>query len=259
MEQVGLMESCFKNEEYFWGDEIGEEKGTPHLQGFLILRKKARPSSFKLGFRWSKFHWEPMEGTIEDNEVYCSKEQRRIWTNMVFPTPLVKIEYKDLLKGQRVVVDKYKEEEDPRFGREIHVYVDEKGGWGKTITTKYFIDQMNAIVVAGKTGDAAYAIAQRIEQHKPIPIVVFDVPRGGRCNWHAVEKIKDGCLFATKYESGMLRFNSPHVVVFTNEWPDLSRLSADRWVVHDLQSHADYSHVDQPDDQIKLLTDVLCL
>jgi len=247
MDQVDSMESCFKNDEYFWGSEIGEEKGTPHLQGFIILQKKARPSSFNVNFRWSLATWFPMKGTIEDNEVYCSKEQRRIWTNMVFATPLVKIEYADLRVGQKFLVNKYQEPEDPRFGRNIHVYVDVDGGWGKTITTKYFIDQMYAIVVAGKTADAAYAIAERIKLEKPIPIVIFDVPRGGKCNWHSVEKIKDGCLFASKYESGMLRFNSPHVVVFTNEWPDLSRLSADRWIVHDLQSNSDYSHAGQPE------------
>ncbi len=188
----------------------------------------------------------------QTNYDYCTKTGIGIRTNMqdMVGEGVKKITFSDLFLGQKYIVSQYQERENPLFGRQVHVYVDVTGGWGKTILTKYMVDQMNAIVVGGKTADAAYAIAKRLERNESIPIVVFDIPRGGRrvINWHAVEKIKDGCLFATKYESGMLRFNSPHVVVFTNEWPDLTRLSADRWVVRDLNYEPSFSRGGQPDD-----------
>lgn len=48
-------------------------------------------------------------------------------------------------------------------------------------------------------------------------------------SYEALEAIKDGIFFSTKYESGMVVFDSPHVVVFANFPPDRTQLSADRW------------------------------
>ncbi len=240
-----------KSYNYVFEEEVGDQ-GTPHLQGYVECPSRTRPSAFGLPFRWSLANWRVAKGSRMDNWNYCTKEGTGIRTNMRdligAENPFKKITFDELFLGQRYLCDQYREPENALFGRQVHVYVDVCGGWGKTITTKYMIDQMNAIVVAGKTADAAYAIAKRIENEEPIPIVVFDIPRGGKrvINWHAVEKIKDGCLFATKYESGMLRFNSPHVVVFTNEWPDLTRLSADRWVVRDLNYEPVFRREEQP-------------
>ena len=35
----------------------------------------------------------------------------------------------------------------------------------------------------------------------------------------------------TKYETGMKLFNSPHLIVFSNFYPDTDKLSADRWKI----------------------------
>ncbi|AAN37960.1 replication protein V1 [Goose circovirus] len=55
------------------GEEKGEKEGTPHLQGFLSLRKNAKAAALeeKLGGRaWLS----RARGSDEDNEEYCSKE-----------------------------------------------------------------------------------------------------------------------------------------------------------------------------------------
>nr|QNS29815.1 rep protein [Goose circovirus] len=55
------------------GEEKGEREGTPHLQGFLSLRKNAKAAALeeKLGGRaWLS----RARGSDEDNEEYCSKE-----------------------------------------------------------------------------------------------------------------------------------------------------------------------------------------
>ncbi len=65
--------------------------------------------------------------------------------------------------------------------------------------------------------------------------MVIDIPRAneGNVSYQAIEDLKNGALFSTKYESGMCVFNSPHVVVFANMAPDLNKLSADRWnIIH---------------------------
>jgi len=58
-----------------YGKELGEKK-TPHLQGFLHCQKKQR-LSFCKGLN-AKAHWEPMRGSLLQNEKYCSKQSELI-------------------------------------------------------------------------------------------------------------------------------------------------------------------------------------
>ncbi|ADD62465.1 replication-association protein [Chimpanzee stool avian-like circovirus Chimp17] len=53
------------------GRETGAQ-GTPHLQGYLHLKKKKRLTSMKEFL--PRAHWEVARGSDEDNEAYCSKE-----------------------------------------------------------------------------------------------------------------------------------------------------------------------------------------
>lgn len=57
-----------------WQAETGE-KGTPHLQGYLQLKKKSRISALKKLHRTA--HWEARKGTHQQAVDYCSKEQTR--------------------------------------------------------------------------------------------------------------------------------------------------------------------------------------
>ncbi|ABA53822.1 rep protein [Raven circovirus] len=54
---------------------VGREKGengTPHLQGYIHLKKKARLSTLKKLL--SRAHWEKARGSDSDNEAYCTKD-----------------------------------------------------------------------------------------------------------------------------------------------------------------------------------------
>lgn len=55
-----------------YGREVGEG-GTPHLQGYLILSRKQRLVPVKQGLG-GRCHLEPMRGSVDDNEDYCTKE-----------------------------------------------------------------------------------------------------------------------------------------------------------------------------------------
>ena len=80
-------------------------------------------------------------------------------------------------------------------------------------------------------------------------IVIFDLSYGDTWRDHddnlvvpwqafdyaAMEKIKDGLFFNTKYESVMkYRLKPAHVIVFANGDPQRDRLAADRWDVRPL-------------------------
>jgi hypothetical protein len=98
----------------------------------------------------------------------------------------------------------------------------------------------SALVVPPKTNDALYLIAKYVEQYGEAPdIIIIDIPRSiceDFVNYTLIEKIKDGIFAVGKYDSVMLRINTPHVLVLTNAEPMEEELSADRWEIIDLSS-----------------------
>lgn len=64
-----------------------------------------------------------------------------------------------------------------------------------------------------------------------LKMVIFDLERRQEnfVSYSAMEQVKNGCFFSSKYESEIVVFNYVHVVVFANFAPDLQALSADRW------------------------------
>ena len=63
-------------------------------------------------------------------------------------------------------------------------------------------------------------------------MVLFDCPRskqGEYIQYDFLEEVKNGYVFSGKYEPRIKRFKVPHVVVAMNEYPDMEKLSADRY------------------------------
>jgi len=54
-----------------YGREIGKN-GTPHLQGFLVMTGKVGLTKMKE--LHPRAHWEVMNGRLDQNEAYCSKQ-----------------------------------------------------------------------------------------------------------------------------------------------------------------------------------------
>ena len=66
-------------------------------------------------------------------------------------------------------------------------------------------------------------------------IFLFDVGKAQTddgVNYELLEKIKNGRILASKFDSKELKFHTPNtVVVFSNEKPDVKQLSKDRWKI----------------------------
>lgn len=56
----------------------------------------------------------------------------------------------------------------------------------------------------------------------------------GALSYASIEAIKDGLVFSGKYEGGFRLFPKPHIVIFSNWYPDLAKLSLDRWDIRHL-------------------------
>lgn len=219
--------------------EVGES-GTPHLQCTFSYRTKARPIKFfteLLGHARCSFR---KVRSLKHIRPYCCKAERgkdkRGWQAIWGWKPssvLVKMTYDQLRPYQKKIADKFKATADPLFSRDIWWFWEPNGNVGKTIMSMYFCDQRGGLVVSGKAHDIFCGVAKEVAELRTPELIIFDVPRSskGYVSYQAIEKIKDGIFYSGKYESGMCRFNRPHVICFANEPPDEERLSSDRWNV----------------------------
>lgn len=172
--------------------------------------------------------------------LYCLKDETRApegvrWSQGL-PRTLDTVGIEELRPWQRRIYDSVLLP-CPRDHRKIRWYWETTGGTGKTFLTKCLVDQRSALVVSGKASDVLAAIALMLKEKREAPeVIVWDIPRSvaDYVSYQSIEKLKDGCFFSGKYESGMVRINTPHILCFANQLPDLEKLSADRWVVKEL-------------------------
>jgi hypothetical protein len=118
----------------------------------------------------------------------------------------------------------------PPNDRTVEFIIDPEGAQGKSWFVRYYVskypDQTQFLSV-GKRDDLAFAI----DESKSI--FLFDVPRGQLefFQYSVLEKLKDQLVFSSKYASRIKVIPQPvHVVVFTNEHPDRSKMTPDRYV-----------------------------
>lgn len=220
-------------EDWAWQSEIGTN-GTPHLQvalkypnakAFSTMKNKFPTAHIEKSRCWaaSKKYCEKLETATGD-----ASDSKNI---AKCKDPL---EGKELYDWQKEVIAIISEEPDDRT---IHWFVDIEGCKGKTTLAKHLcLKDENCLYLGGKCADMKYGIFKRIEQGKKVRTIIIDLVRSMETyvSWDGMESIKNGIFYNNKYESTMVLYDNPHVIVFANFEPDYTKLSADRWAVHEL-------------------------
>lgn len=238
---VEQMEQTFqvKCKKYVFQEETGEN-GTPHLQGYIELNKKER---FNTIINNTRIHWENCRSP-EHSIQYCQKEDTR--TGKIykygFPKPLKLIT--ELRDWQTDIDNILKTEPDDR---KIYWYYDTEGGIGKSAFTKYCVVKYNTLPLkGGRYSDMINIVYNYLQSHTEIESVIIDIPRsqGNSISYDTIEDIKNGLIVNTKYETGTVAFNPPHVIIFCNEAPDTTKLSKDRWIIKNITNYTDTCSTD---------------
>jgi len=214
-----------------FGFEVGEECGTPHLQGYISLKVKERITGItaKPGFyRASLRKVRNEEALIR----YCRKD-KDFW-EYGFPKPIIVVEPHH--PWQLNVMDIFHGEIQHR---KIHWFWESKGGVGKSELVKYLVVKHGVLFLSGGSGRDIMNLVfnQNMDDCRA---VVFDIPRAkkNKIDYAALESIKDGLICNTKYETGVKPFNRPHVFVFANFPPVIDTddtLSKDKFDVWEIE------------------------
>jgi len=231
--EMEQMELVFKEKgvDYIFEEEVGDE-GTPHLQGYIEVKKRIRPFQLRLP---KQIHWEKARGARADNIAYCSKDhgqQARYSLSFKPPRPLKILAERDLRDWQKGVCDIISREPNDRT---LHWYWSATGNVGKTTFCKYLTSRYGAIPLAGKGADVRNGVVSYVEKNDKCPeVIVVPVPRSydeKYLSYEGLENCKDMYFYSGKYEGAAVCGNPPHVFVFTNFYPDIEKMSEDRWVI----------------------------
>ena len=242
-----------KNLRAVWQLETTKE-GKRHLQMFVVSKSPKALSAWKSTFPGG--HIERAKGSDDDNITYCTKLASRVadgnagphFVGIAAPFKAPKLEklIKEPYAWQITLGELLTDKADHRT---IHWVWEATGGVGKTVWSRDMAIDGRTLVFSGKATDAFSAVADWVEPldkngerlpGRPLDLVIMDVPRVSMdfISYQALEKLKDGCFFNGKYRSRMIIMEHCHVVVFANQPPDMSKMSADRWKVYQIKDLA---------------------
>lgn len=217
--------------------EVAPSTGTPHLQGCLSFYTKGRP----LNLHSSKgINYEKMKGTVQQMRRYCWKEEENkpedyeLFIHGCFkPEPIRTINpdadwMLDILSWVASTPD----------DRTIHWVWSKQGKLAKTSFAKYLSVHHGAIPVSGKGADMRNAIVEYEKKNGNTPrLLIVPIPRSFNTeylSYEGLETCKDMYFYSGKFEGGVVVGNPPWVIVMANEPPDLTKCSADRWRVRQI-------------------------
>lgn len=222
---------------YVFQQEQCPETSTPHLQGVMRF-----PNAVCMNFQDNiskKIHWERCRNWNK-SKAYCSKVDSRVGNvftnveNLKIRQPL--INHFDISIATDWQSDILQLIETNPDDRTINWYWEDEGKVGKSRLTRHILLKYknSALAVLGSNRDILYGITTFVKNEKnDLKILIIDVPRSSYHNisYKAMEQVKNGFFFNSKYESEMVIFNPPHIIVFSNFPPDYPELSVDRWNV----------------------------
>lgn len=224
-------------EKYVFQHEVCPETKRPHLQGVVCYKKRVRLTGVNKDFPGC--HWEAAKSS-KGSIMYCSKQLTRRPGTEVYTKGVI-------LPEELYTITKLKPWQDMLFNtimnekrndRTIHWHWEDMGNVGKTSFARYLCIYFGAFYICGSAADMKFGLADYYNKNnKKFPkIVILDIPRDSvGCSYKGLEQLKNGIFYNTKYESGMCLFNPPTVLVFANEPPDESRMSADRWNIQEIE------------------------
>lgn len=267
-----LIETDTRVNYIIYGKEIAES-GTPHLQGFLQLKKGGRLLQAKT-IIGSNPHIEPSRN-LNASVQYCKKEgdwvefgglgggsgKRNDLEEFKNAVKNGVLSMKDLREAHADVCAKYPRFameyvrdhypsvtipehplrdwqsnlvtllEEPPDRRTVIFVVDIVGNSGKSWFADWYQQKIGdtcQILTPGRRADMSYMLQPNLK------VLFLDAPRaknGDYIQYDFLEDLKNGRVFSPKYESIMKTYEPMHIVVFMNEEPDRTKLSADRFKV----------------------------
>lgn len=236
-----LAEHCKK-----WAFQLEKsEGGYVHYQGRFVLHKKTTITQCIRLFSGilPSIHISATCATVHKSNKfdYVLKSQTRIsgpWTDQDEEDTILEIpiQYRvEFRPWQTELYELVMKELDDKVYRNVHVLYDQGGGIGKTTFAMSLTCRRKAEYIP-PCNDARDIMRMAFCLPKT-RLYIFDLTRSMNKDrlhgmYSAIEQIKNGYLYDDRYSFKRRFIDAPGVIVMTNELPDGSYLSSDRWKLH---------------------------
>lgn len=238
---------------YIFQLEKGKKEGRLHFQCNLRLKEKMTQSDLRKSLKsiLREFYGAgcmTIRAThdLKKADFYCMKEDTRITGPWLFPA--------NIYVGQDLIQKFYPWQESlfsmvmtSPDDRKIPLICDTSGNKGKSVFAKTLGYHHGACVIP--LGLTSAQMKSAIVSAGPKKIYILDLPRNNKSFqeiFDTIEELKRGfvisCFHGKLKELYMAR---PHVVCFTNEFPQLDLLSFDMWDLYQISSNMELEHVDK--------------
>ena len=244
------------------------DKGTLHYQGRFQLIKRRRTCEILKHMDWiyhcGIFYLQPTTKAAlaeDDAWSYVNKADTRIegpWTEkqetaMYIPKHVLAAR-DHLHPFQRHIFDIANNPALDSSNRVINLVYCPKGNKGKTTVAQLILGLGLGIIVPTyndqeKIMQATCSLVQHM--NKMPNVVISDMPRG-ICKdrlgsyYAAIEQIKSGLLMDLRYKTRIMMIEPPSVWIFSNELPDKTLLSADRWKIWTINDNYEFVAYNEP-------------
>lgn len=125
---------------------------------------------------------------------------------------------------------------DRQSDRGILVWYDKVGGIGKSYLTRWLHERRIAYYVPPTVKDPKSIIQYVCAGYNHEKYIVIDIPRSAKWDeslYCAIETIKDGLIYDTRYTARVRDIWGAGILVLTNTIPQLDALSIDRWDIRE--------------------------
>lgn len=218
VEEVKLLQWILKHDVHDW--IIAKETGTLGYEHWQI-RMRTNLTFDEMKQNFTTAHIE--QGS--DNYEYERKSGNYIWSEDTIDT--LQCRFGTLRENQKRILENLESQND----RQIDVIIDD-GNTGKTWLARHLYHTSQGFYVPASI-DSPQKIIQFITSgYRGERIIVIDIARSTRWNnqlYTALEVIKDGLIYDTRYHTTMKDIHGVKVLVTCNNKPNTSKLSLDRW------------------------------
>lgn len=121
---------------------------------------------------------------------------------------------------------------DESGDRDVVVWYDRRGGVGKSFLTRYCYEKGLAYYVPPTIQDPKSFIQYVCAGYQGERYIIIDIPRTAQWSeslYTAIETIKDGLVYDTRYTARIRDIWGVKILALTNTFPKLGNLSKDRW------------------------------
>jgi len=241
-----IQDWCKENaQNYCFQREVGTVAGKSHFQGRVKMKKKVRKAQLLKAleplYETSLVYVRGEQAKENMGNFYVTKEETRVagpWSDQMIYAGRDLACMSTPYPWQKQVLDSIAGEADDRT---VNFIVDPVGNSGKSKLAKYIGFKKLGMSLA--FGDAR-SLANLVIKMKPKPAYFLDLSRSKPKDnamsdiYNVIEQIKNGYVLNTKYEPEIMYMEPPHVWVLSNLPPVLDALSADRWVIWEMDREA---------------------